>query len=240
MNREETKGVGEGGVAEADTERIWCVYDKTQGDVESYHPSYAWAWERLKRFETSRPVNVDAAIRETRATFRGLAYRVVATAWDGYRWMLHTALGSREAALGEWVLRRVAMGTCRPHRKVRAEMKLLLGRQLPARRLPAHALDVPEVVAIGGQEYRDGPILARAEAFGQAAEQNRRHLADGAAWDGQWCLVVELSDPLPSVRAPAEFANALGVEGHFAHRAVRLVHPTDAELARFNCAATVV
>lgn len=141
---------------------------------------------------------------------------------------------SLEAAVGQRLLKRAAIGAGRAHRQARMEMKLLQAGQLPNRRAPAHALDVPDVVAIGDCEYRDGPSLSRPEAFQQASEQNRRHLADGDAWNGRWCVVVELSDPLPNTWACAEFAATIGVEDLISRRAVRLVHPTAAELAQFT------
>lgn len=98
----------------------------------------------------------------------------------------------------------------------------------------AHVLDVPEVVTIGDQEYRYVPVLSREEALEQAASQNRRRLANGPAWDGQWSLVVELSTPLPGISTRAEFADSVGIESRTVRSAARLVRPTDAERARFE------
>jgi hypothetical protein len=219
--------------ADVEVVKIWCVCDSVKGDVESYHPSYAWAMERIEREMDARPITVQAIVREAEATFSGRGFRIVRIAWERYRDVLAVAAESHDFALREGLLRQASLGTGRSRRLARTEMKQLRAGVEPKRRLPAHALDLPELVAIAVDDYGRGPILTREAALEQAAEENARSLAQGAAWDGRWCLVVELGDPLPGTWIAPEFAGPLGVESLITRRAVRLVRPTPAERAQF-------
>jgi hypothetical protein len=189
--------------------------------------------ERIDREIDARPITVQAMVREAQATFSGRGFRVVRIAWERYRDVLAVAAESRDFALREGLLRQASLGTGRSRRLARTEMKQLKAGEKPTRRLPAHALDLPELVAITVDDYASGPILTREAALEQAAEENGRALAQGAAWDGRWCLVVELGDPLPGTWIAPEFAGPLGVESLITRRAVRLVRPTPGELAQF-------
>jgi hypothetical protein len=210
----------------AEAVKIWCVCDSVKGDVESYHPSYAWAMERIEREASARPVSVQA-------------YRVVTIGWERYRTVLTVAAESHDFILREGLVRHAALGLGRSRQVARAEMKQFKAVATPIRRLPAHALDVPELIAISADDYGPGPDLSRQAAFQQAAETNRRYLLLGAAWDGQWCLVVELGNPLEGTWVASEFAGPLGVESRITRRPLRLVRPTEAELAQLACQPAV-
>ena len=233
MKCDEGKTVGAGEGRQENTVRVWCVYDKTRGDVESYHPSYAWAWEQLTRHAEARPASMDATIGELRATFSAERFRLVTTAWDSYRWLLQVAASGREASVGQRLVRLAALSACRPHRRVQAEMKLLEAGRLPKRRAPAHALDLPDVVTVTDRRAHLGPVLSRWEALRRAAEENRQALAEGAGWDGQWRVVVELGNILPITSTSPEFAGDVGIESLVSRRALRLVRPTEAEIEQF-------
>jgi hypothetical protein len=239
MTRDDARETAAESVVDAEAVKIWCVCDSVKGDVESYHPSYAWAMERIDREMDARPITVQAMVREAEASFSGRGFRVVWIAWERYREILAVAAESHDFALREGLLHHAALGTGRSRRLARTEMKQLKAGVEPKRKLPAHALDLPELVAIAVDDYGRGPILTREAALEQAAEENARALAQGAAWDGRWCLVVELGDPLPGTWIAPEFAGPLGVESLITRRAVRLVRPTPAERAQFARAPAV-
>jgi hypothetical protein len=213
-------------------EQIWCVCDSLLGIVESYHPSRAWAVDSLDQPSIARPATMQAMVRPIEATFPGQAHRVVTTTWDRYGATLAVAGQCPDPTSRECLLHYTALSTGRSRRFVRGEMRRFLMQSKPARRMPAHALDVPEPLAIASDDYRPGPTLAREEAMQLAAQENRQYLAQGPAWTGRWCLVVELSLPLVSACISSEFAGPLGIESVVLRRALRLVRPTAAEIAR--------
>lgn len=239
MNQEQLKELLSREKREDRTVRVWCVYDKTRGEVESYHPSYAWASERLTRYAEFRPAGTDASISEIRVNVEGKSHRVLTTAWDSYRAMLLVAADGQEATVGQRLLKRAALGACRSQRRVQADARQLRAGCLPKKRPPAHELDLPEVITVDRQSDRLVPPLARTTALRLAAERNRQRLAEGAAWDGQWSVVVEHGEILPITWTSLEFAGDLGIERLIYHRVVRLVRPTEDEIAQFTCLPTV-
>jgi hypothetical protein len=136
MARDDAReAVAESG-GDAEAVKIWCVCDSVKGDVESYHPSYAWAMERIDREMDARPITVQAMVREAEASFSGRGFRVVRIAWERYRDVLEVAAESHDFALREGLLHHAALGTGRSRRLARTEMKQLkagveLGDPLP-------------------------------------------------------------------------------------------------------------
>lgn len=234
MSQEQIKEVAAREGSEESTVRIWYVYDKTRGDVESFHPSYAWASERLSRYAEFRPAGVDASIGECRAVLDGTGYQVLTTVWDSYRSMLLVAADGQEATVGHRLLRRAAMGVCRSQRLVRSDVKQVHAGRLPKSRPPAHELDIPQSLSVGHRDNAFRSLLSGGEALRAAAEENRQRLAEGIAWDGLWCVVVECGEILPASRTAPEFAGGLGIERLITHRVLRLVQPTEEEIAQFT------
>lgn len=106
-------------------------------------------------------------------------------------------------------------------------------------RAPAHPLDLPDVIIV--DDYEDGPAMDRATALDWAAKHNRKAMARGDKWTMEWLVAVELGDLLPDQCVSGRFCGDIGVEDVASHRPVRLVRPTETEIALYGqlSAATI-
>lgn len=83
-------------------------------------------------------------------------------------------------------------------------------------------------------EMAEGPLLTRAEAMAEVARLNRRQF-DSADFEEEWYVAVELGiQPASGFITISMSYNGMGGASSYGDKPVRIVIPTEAELAKYS------
>ncbi len=191
-------------------------------DAAMYFPT-------LDAAEDCRSGQSSYGITPQRAAFPGRWFFTASISWTRYfDWLFGAAHETGSAR--DRIVARAVKDSGRSRQQVLADMARF--RDEPWSDAPTHELDLPVVITCSVNERWSAEPLSRSSALAEAAATNRERRALGSDWDGEWSVVLELSEPLSRGTSTLELAGEIGIERKEDYHAVRVIRPTAAEIAR--------
>ena len=127
--------------------------------------------------------------------------------------------------------------------KIKADVAAMKAGARDFCEMPRHTLDVPSIQAFYHEEQiHQGEIVSRPEAMKLVAELNKGEIGEGRdrkEWarcmSRDWFIVLELGEiPHQAALSIVEYHGDIGVEFAHVYRPVRVVRPTEAEIAQYS------
>lgn len=223
---------------------LWLLEDQSKQGwdrIQGHYPSQLHA--KRSYALTCKPKGT-YTLRPVACPTSGRVFRVIETEWNAYELLVDRLTAYKtgrdpffpKADFPER-LRDALADTGLPKARVLADMQkcVAAGRNW-ASRAPRHLLDVPDVLVVGMTEQTaDEPEYTdRVRAMREAAACNREQFVEGEVPE-DWCIVVEVGEPIEQVAyADLDFSGEIGVEQRATFRPVRLVRPTEEEIAQYG------
>jgi hypothetical protein len=174
-------------------------------------------------------------IREYEAEFPGQWFFAVEARWDYYHELVEIAATLPDEA--KRTVKRMMLDAGRTRQQVMNDIAAFKANPVPPK--PSHELDLPPVIASSALEYLACTVLDREGVLRQVAASNRRYLALGSDWGGEWSIAMELSERLGRGTCSLTFAGEVAIEESEHHRAARVVRPTPVEIARYTTSTII-
>jgi hypothetical protein len=183
-------------------------------------------------------------IRPAARPTSGRVFRVVEIDWQQYPVMVaglaRLKAGRGKPAVGfadhATILRKIRSETGLRESKILADVKKCVAKGCTLDcRAPRHFLDLPAVLMIGEtqQSAEVADYTDRATAMKAAADFNRRQIIAEGEIPERWAIVAEVGEPIEKAgSASLTFSGGIGIEDRSTYRPVRVVRPTEAEVAQ--------